>query len=235
MAKRTNFFKGSNTSSFSIIKCTGILWVLLVFPLVIHAQGTLKGYVLDDKTKEPLTGAVVVEQATTNGISTDADGRFNIKVTGRFPLKLSVRLIGYKDQEVTVKSAADPVNIYLAEDINALNEVVVVGYGTQRRKELTGAVASISKAALEQPATSVNELLGGGIAGLNVSQSSGQPGAGSAIRIRGGNSIYASNEPLYVIDGFIFFSEKNATQAGVGNIDGSLIPWLRLILRTLNR
>lgn len=224
MAKRTNFFKGSNTSSFSIIKCTGILWVLLVFPLVIHAQGTLKGYVLDDKTKEPLTGAVVVEQATTNGISTDADGRFNIKVTGRFPLKLSVRLIGYKDQEVTVKSAADPVNIYLAEDINALNEVVVVGYGTQRRKELTGAVASISKAALEQPATSVNELLGGGIAGLNVSQSSGQPGAGSAIRIRGGNSIYASNEPLYVIDGFIFFSEKNATQAGVGNIDGSLDP-----------
>lgn len=61
-------------------------------------------------------------------------------------------------------------------------------------------------------------------AGLNVSQNSGQPGGGSAVRIRGGNSIYASNEPLYVIDGFIFFSEKNATQAGVGNIDGSINP-----------
>lgn len=224
MVKITNFFKGSYTSSFSVKKCTCIFLVLFVCPLVIHAQTILTGYVLDEKTKEPVTGATVVEQATTNGSSTDTDGRFDLKVSGRFPIKLSIRLIGYKDREVIVKNATDPVSIYLTEDINALNEVVVVGYGTQRRKELTGAVASVSKATLEQPATSVNELLGGSIAGLNVSQNSGQPGTGSAIRIRGGNSIYASNEPLYVIDGFIFFSEKNATQAGVGNIDGSLDP-----------
>jgi TonB-linked SusC/RagA family outer membrane protein len=108
--------------------------------------------------------------------------------------------------------------------VSYLNEVVVVGYGTQRRRELTGAVASVGGQALEQPATSIGELLSGNVAGLNVTQASGQPGAGSAIRIRGGNSINASNEPLYVIDGFIFFSEMNATQAGVGGIDGSLNP-----------
>lgn len=178
MVKITNFFKGSYTSSFSVKKCTCIFLVLFVCSLVIHAQTTLTGYVLDEKTKEPVTGATIVEQATTNGSSTDADGRFDLKVSGRFPLKLSIRLIGYKDREVIVKNATDPVNIYLTEDINALNEVVVVGYGTQRRKELTGAVASVSKATLEQPATSVNELLGGSIAGLNVSQNSGSPEQG---------------------------------------------------------
>ena len=97
------------------------------------------------------------------------------------------------------------------EERNLLSEVVVVGYGTQKRKELTGSVASVSKVALEQSAISIDGLLGGAISGVNVTQTSGQPGAGSEIRIRGGNSIYASNEPLYVIDGFIYSTEKGAT------------------------
>lgn len=197
---------------------------LLVFSTALYSQKALNGYVFDAKTKEPIIGAVVVEKSTTNGSVTGVEGEFSLKPTKKLPATLQVSLVGYKAQEIVVDEINEAINIYLAEDVNALNEVVVVGYGTQRRRELTGAISSVSKATLDQPATSINELLGGSVAGLNVSQSSGQPGAGSAIRIRGGNSINASNEPLYVIDGFIFFSEKNATQAGVGNIDSSLNP-----------
>lgn len=224
MLKVTNFFQGSSSSLFSIEKFIFIFIILFFYPIAIRSQSTVKGYVFDEKNKDPIIGATVVEVSTTNGTSTDINGEFNLQASGRYPISLSINLLGYKNKEFILKSAKDTINIYLSEDVNDLNEVVVVGYGTQRRKELTGAVASVSKTTLEQPATSINELLGGSIAGLNVSQNSGQPGAGAAIRIRGGNSIYASNEPLYVIDGFIFFSEKNATQAGVGNIDGSLNP-----------
>ncbi|SHE43388.1 SusC/RagA family TonB-linked outer membrane protein [Dysgonomonas macrotermitis] len=223
MVKITNFFKRSH-SSFSITRCIYIFLLLFVFPAAIYSQTTLRGYVFDEKTKEPVTGATIVEKSTTNGVSTGINGEFSLRVSKKAPVTLSVNLLGYRTQDVIVVTADEEINIYLSEDVNALDEVVVVGYGTQRRKELTGSVASVSKATLEQPATSINELLGGSIAGLNVTQTSGQPGGGSAIRIRGGNSIYASNEPLYVIDGFIFFSEKNATQAGVGGIDGSLDP-----------
>jgi TonB-linked SusC/RagA family outer membrane protein len=102
--------------------------------------------------------------------------------------------------------------------------VVVVGYGTQRRRELTGAISTVSKAVLEHPTVSFDSMLGGAVAGLNVTQVSGQPGAGSAIRIRGGNSINASNEPLYVIDGFIFYNDQSSTKAGMNGIEGSLNP-----------
>lgn len=225
MVKITKFFR-RNHSSHSVERCIHIFLVLFLLSVTVHSQTVLKGYVFDENTKEPIVGATIVEKNTTNGISTGVDGEFSLQLSGKnkYPVSLFVSLLGYKGKDITVTSAKDIINIYLAEDASDLNEVVIVGYGTQRRKELTGAVASVSKATLEQPATSINELLGGSIAGLNVSQNSGQPGAGSSIRIRGGNSIYASNEPLYVIDGFIFFSEKNATQAGVGNIDGSLDP-----------
>ena len=224
MVKITNFFKRNYSSFYSAQKCIYIYLALFTCSAAGYSQSILKGTVVDEKTKEPLIGATVVEKHTTNGASTGTVGEFTLHVSNKTPITLSVNLLGYKGTDVVVGSLKDIVNISLSEDINALNEVIVVGYGTQRRKELTGAVTSVSKATLEQPATSINELLSGSVAGLNVTQSSGQPGAGAAIRIRGGNSIYASNEPLYVIDGFIFFSEKNATQAGVGNIDGSLNP-----------
>lgn len=224
MVKIINFFRGGYFPFYSIKKSSGVFLFLLLCPPAMFSQTILKGNVFDEKTKEPIIGATIVEKSTTNGVVTDTNGAFTLRVANNFPIRLEGSILGYKRQETIVNSSNEIINIYLAEDINMLNEVVVVGYGTQRRKELTGAVASVSKATLEQPATSVNELLGGNVAGLNVSQNSGQPGAGSAIRIRGGNSIYASNEPLYIIDGFIFFSEKNATQAGVGNIDGSLDP-----------
>ncbi len=189
----------------------------------LSSNTKVSGYVLDQFSKEEIIGATVLEKSTNSGAVTDAEGKFSLSLHA-FPATLTVSYLGYQTREVVINSEEESITVYLAEEINQINEVVIVGYGTQRRKELTGSVATISRSTLEQPVTSIHELLGGSVAGLNVSQASGQPGAGSAIRIRGGNSVYASNEPLYVIDGFIFFSEKNATQAGVGGIDGSLDP-----------
>lgn len=223
MVKITNFLKRS-VASFLFKRSICVFLILFTSSIAIYSQTILKGHVFDEKTKEPITGATVVEKSTTNGVSTGLDGEYSLRLSAKRPVTIVISLLGYQKQEIVVGVGEEILDIQLEEDANALDEVVVVGYGTQRRKELTGAVTSVSKNTLDQPVTSINEFLGGSVAGLNVSQSSGQPGAGSAIRIRGGNSIYASNEPLYVIDGFIFFSEKNATKAGVGNIDSNLDP-----------
>ncbi|GHT11183.1 SusC/RagA family TonB-linked outer membrane protein [Bacteroidia bacterium] len=178
-----------------------------------------------DEAGLPVVGAVVVtKDGAAKGVTTDIDGVFALQVT-TLPVKLEISFLGYITHKITV-GANDklPLQVQLKEETTNIDEVVVVGYGTQRRRELTGSVSSVSQSILDQPSTSVDALLSGAVAGLNVTQVSGQPGAGSEIRIRGGNSIYASNEPLYVIDGFIFFSEKNATGAGVSGIDGSLNP-----------
>lgn len=224
MVKIVIFFKRKHFSCFSVPKSVPILLFLFFNTAVAYTQTIVKGHVLDERTKEPVIGATVTEKATTNGVTTDINGEFSLRITNKLPIILNVSLLGYKSKEFVVESVQKGVTVFLDEDDKALDEVIVIGYGTQRRKELTGSVSSVSKSALEQPAISINQFLGGSVAGLNVTQSSGQPGAGSAIRIRGGNSIYASNEPLYVIDGFIFFNEKNATKAGVGNIDGNLDP-----------
>jgi len=194
----------------------------LLISICASAQTRLTGRVFDQTSQEAIIGATVLEKSTGNGTITDPEGQFSLQIHA-FPVTLTVSYLGYRSQEVIIRTPEEAL-IGLEEEINRIHEVVVVGYGSQRRKELTGSVSSLPKATLEQPATSINELLGGSVAGLNVTQNSGQPGAGAAIRIRGGNSIYASNEPLYVIDGFIYFSEKNATQAGVGGIDSSLDP-----------
>jgi TonB-linked SusC/RagA family outer membrane protein len=183
----------------------------------------IAGRVLDGKTREPVIGAGISVVNEKTGAVSNLDGSFTVSV-GSLPATLSIVYLGYKSEEVDVYEYTDPLIIELQENRNVLDEVVVVGYGTQKRKELTGSVASVSKVALEQSAISIDGLLGGAVSGVNVTQTSGQPGAGSEIRIRGGNSIYASNEPLYVIDGFIYFSEKGATQAGIGGIESSLNP-----------
>lgn len=221
MVKIINFFK--RKTSWFIPRSVGLLFFSFAWA-GIYAQTTVNGHVFDGKTREPLIGATILEQGTSNGVITGLDGEFRLSLSQKLPVTIEVGLLGYKKQLVVIESVGQPIRLFIDEDMKALNEVVIVGYGTQRRKELTGSVASVAKTALEQPVTSINELLGGNVAGLNVTPTSGQPGAGSAIRIRGGNSIYASNEPLYVIDGFIFFREKNATKAGVGNIDGNLDP-----------
>ena len=104
----------------------------------------------------------------------------------------------------------EPVEISLIDNASHLNEVVVVGYGAQKRLELTSSISSVGEDLLKQQNTSVEGALQGAVAGLNVTTTSGQPGAASIIRVRGGNSITGGNEPLYVIDGFIVYNDPAA-------------------------
>jgi TonB-linked SusC/RagA family outer membrane protein len=184
----------------------------------------ITGTVFDEQTGEPVAGVAVLISSTTSGANTDANGKFSIHTNAALPVVLTFSFMGYAPQQVEVRDAATPLHVRLTEDASHLEEVVVVGYGTQKRKELTGAIASVPKARLGQSAPSFDKLLGGAVAGMNVTQSSGQPGTGSAIRIRGGNSVHAGNEPLYVIDGFIFYSDNSSTSTGLSNIEGNLNP-----------
>ncbi|MFV0469129.1 MAG: SusC/RagA family TonB-linked outer membrane protein [Dysgonomonas sp.] len=224
MAKITNFLRTKNPLS-SVSKHIYVFLGVLFSSTGLYAQTALRGTVFDDKTKEPVIGATIVEKSTVNGVTTGVDGTFTLHTQrAALPVTLVVSFIGYRSQEISVNTK-EPLSIALQEDISHLNEVVVVGYGTQKRKELTGAVASVSKSLLEYNVSpSVDALLGGAVAGVSVTQSSGQPGAPASIRIRGGNSINASNDPLYVIDGFLFFSDNSSTKVGLGNIEGELNP-----------
>jgi hypothetical protein len=182
-----------------------LLLILIFFPFSTYAQGNdvkIKGRVLDEKTLEPVIGASVSLAGAKEGTVSDANGNFSLSVRS-LPATVSIDYLGYKKQEVDIYESGEPVVIQLQENANFLNEIVVVGYGTQKRKELTGAVASIPKDALSQLSTSFESLIGGAVSGLNVTQTSGQPGAAFNIRIRGGNSVIGGNEPLYVIDGVI--------------------------------
>ncbi|MDR0612808.1 MAG: TonB-dependent receptor [Dysgonamonadaceae bacterium] len=210
-----------------LFQCTVCVFLFSVHCSVFAQQDrgsvSICGQILDAKTNTPLIGATVSIADGKTGTASDMEGKFILNIKS-LPVKFSVNYIGYKTFEIDVYEYMKPLIIELHENQNVLSEVVVVGYGNQKRKELTGSVASVDKVALQQSAVSIDDLLGGAVSGVNVTQISGQPGAGSEIRIRGGNSIYASNEPLYVIDGFIYFSEKGATQAGVTGIESSLNP-----------
>jgi TonB-linked SusC/RagA family outer membrane protein len=196
-----------------------VLFTFLLFHASVFGQGKgvrIEGKVVDDATHEPVIGAgVSVAGSGTAGTVSDLNGGFVINAVG-LPATIIVHYLGYKRQEVEVFEYSRPILIELREDVNALKEVVVVGYGSQRRQELTGAVSSVSATALQQQAISFDKLLGGAVAGLSVTQSSGAPGATSTIRIRGSNSITGGNEPLYVIDGLIVYNDNASTRTGVG-------------------
>jgi TonB-linked SusC/RagA family outer membrane protein len=184
----------------------------------------LRGQVVDGKTDEPLAGASVFLDREKTGTATDEAGFF-ILYPRVFPATVSVDYIGYERLRTVVERGGDAPVIRLREDGGLLGEVVVVGYGTQRRRELTGAVATVSKAHLDYNiAPSVDALLSGAAAGVNVTQVSGQPGAAASVRIRGGNSVHAGNDPLYVIDGFIFYSDNLSAQTGIGAVEGEISP-----------
>ena len=179
-----------------------ILWVtFLLTSLQFQAQNTkpliqskLDGTVIDDITNQPIIGASINIKGTTHGVVTDAEGKFYFQTGQKLPYTLIVTYIGYKKLEIIVDK--NPVIIHLKEERQELDELVVVGYGTQKRKDITGSVASVPKANLSQVTSSADNLLRGAVAGVVVTQSSGRPGASSSVRIRGGDSITAGNEPL---------------------------------------
>ncbi|WP_343707172.1 TonB-dependent receptor [Flavobacterium sp.] len=197
-----------------------ILLFLLFITAGIQAQNTtpliqskLDGTVVDAITNQPIIGASVTIKGTTHGVVTDAEGKFYFQTGQKFPYILIVSYIGYKKLEIIVEK--NPVIINLKEERQELDELVVVGYGTQKRKDITGSVASVPKANLSQVTSSADNLLRGAVAGVVVTQSSGRPGASSSVRIRGGNSITAGNEPLYVVDGILIYNDNNNSSAGV--------------------
>lgn len=180
---------------------------------------TVSGIVKDQKG-EPIVGANVMEKGTTNGIITDADGRFMLKVSS--DAVLSISFIGYRSVEIKV-GKRQSVSVVLDEDMEILDEVVVVGYGSQLKKTVTGAISSVKAKDLEAPnAVSADNLLQGKVAGLSISQNSAQPGSGMSVNIRGALSPNGSNSPLYVIDGVIISSESNkAAKVGPSGLLGT--------------
>ena len=191
-----------------------IFIVFLSLSFTIKAQGSdqlnIKGIVLEGKSKTGLSGATIHLQGSTNAVTTNEKGEFTITTYKKIPLTIFISFVGYQTQDIKVFSTA-PLVITLLENSNQLAEVAIVGYGTQRRKDVTGSIASIPKENLNLVTPSFDNMLQGAVAGVNVTQSSGQPGATSSIRIRGGNSLSFGNDPLYVIDGFIYYNDNGIT------------------------
>lgn len=162
---------------------------------------TITGKVIDEKSSG-LPGVSVIVKGTQRGTSTNGEGEFQLDVPDDNAV-LIFSFVGYKSQELTVGSQSK-ISIKLAPDENALEEVVVVGYGAVKKSDLTGAVGTVKAEALqERPASSLNQGLSGRVTGVNVSSNSGRPGGRANIRIRGASSLSVSNNPLYVIDGVI--------------------------------
>src|SRR5512143_282406 len=160
----------------------------------------VSGKVSNKSSGEALAGATITVKGTTTGTITDATGSFTIKVPGIGSV-LVITYIGMIDQEVPVTSTAAPISVQLEPRANSLNEVVVVGYGTQKRSTVTGSVSSVRARDLESmPVSRIEQSLQGRISGVTIAQSSGAPGASSTVRIRGITSINNSN-PLYIVDG----------------------------------
>jgi TonB-linked SusC/RagA family outer membrane protein len=180
---------------------------------VIAMQETVKGKVLDEAGL-PLPGATVIEKGTTNAAITDMDGNFQITVANGATLQ--IQYMGYTTQDVVV--SGNNITVNLQPDASELNEVVVVGYGNQSKKDVTGSVTQISEEQFRQGInTSADQLLQGKIAGVRVVPASGEPGAGINVSIRGVGSIRSGSTPLFVVDGVPLSNDDvSPTGANVG-------------------
>lgn len=208
---------------FVLGKKTLSLLVSFIFCVTVSAV-PIKGHVVDAVTGESIWGATIYDIINSVGATTDANGDFRLDIDC-LPSTIKISYVGYKETEVKLNENVSTYTIRLKEESQDLDEIVVVGYGTQRRTQLTGAVAKVGADVFDvTTAPTLDGALSGTVAGLNVTASSGQPGAASSIRIRGGNSVNASNEPLYVIDGFIYYKDASAGKTGLGAIESSLNP-----------
>lgn len=195
-------------------------------------QVAVTGRVLDEETDEPLQGVTVFVVGTQVGTTTDMDGRFSLNVPDDAEV-IAFSYVGYVRQDVTIGDETE-FNIRLTQDIAMIDDIVVVGYGVQRRTEVTGAVSSIRAETIQgTPSSSFENALQGRLAGVNVSESSGEPGAAPQISIRGVGSISAGNEPLYVIDG-VPMSQNSNLQHNVGSQRSSFAAPKISPLSTLN-
>jgi TonB-linked SusC/RagA family outer membrane protein len=178
-----------------------ILFVLIMFlSVTAFAQKRTVTGTVTDANGEPVVGLTVMERGTQNGAVTDSDGKYQITVSsGNVTLEFSS--LGYKTVSTGVNGRS-VVNVTVEEDVLALDEVVAIGYGSVRKRDLTTAVSTVSTNDLDlRPVTQTSGFIQGKVAGVQVTQTSGQPGSGLTVRVRGASSIASSNDPLYVVDG----------------------------------
>ena len=196
-----------------------LLLLLFLFPVIIFSQSkTVTGSVLDDQGM-PLPGvSIQVKNSTSLGAVTDFDGEFSIFIPSDQDKTLVFSYVGFYTQQVDV-SLINNVNISMETDTTVLEEVVVVGYGTVLKKDLTGSIASVKvDETSARQANTVDNLLQGRVAGVQVTGNLANPNAGVSVKIRGSNSLRGNNDPLYVIDGIIVSSaSEDATVALDGN------------------
>lgn len=204
----------SNAKKLFVRVCM-LVALFVALPMSALAQAMISGTV-KEANGEPIIGATIVEKGNAkNAAVTDFDGNFQIKVaSGK---KLTVSYIGMVAQDVAAKNG---MTVVLEEDNTALEDVVVIGYGSKARKDLTGSVGSISGAKLAAvPVTSAAVALQGKISGVQVTTVDGQPGADVNIKVRGGTSVTQSNEPLYIVDGFQVSSISDIPPSDIASID----------------
>lgn len=192
-----------NTLTRLLLCCALSITVCLAIVVPAHAQGNktpVTGKVMSEDEKAPLIGATITEKGSANGTTTDVEGNFRLEVSPNATLVVS--FIGYIAKEVALGKAST-LNISLAPDLQQLQDIVVVGYGTQRKKDLTGSIVSIKADKFMQPSVnSFDQMLQGKVPGVQISQTTGAPGGNVNILVRGVSSITGGNQPLYVIDGF---------------------------------
>ena len=201
--------------------CLGLAVLAMAIPAQVFAQSKyeVKGVVVDT-TGTPVIGASVVEQGTTNGVTTDVNGQYMLRVNSSESIVV-ISFIGYQTQSL-VASSSVLSNVVLEEDSEMIDDVVVIGYGVVKKNDLTGSVSTVKADQTNKGlATSPTDLLRGKSAGVVITSGDGAPGSAAQIRIRGGSSLNASNDPLVVVDGLPI---SNSGISGVGNALASINP-----------
>jgi TonB-linked SusC/RagA family outer membrane protein len=197
-----------------------LIYILLLLPLFVFSQGKIVSGVVNDDMGGPLPGATVqVKGSESIGSITDFDGKFTIALKAG-ETKIIISYVGFESIEVDVSSQSN-ISVSLQQDVSELEEVVVIGYGTVLKKDLTGSVASVKVSeTISRQSTTVDQLLQGRAAGVQVTQNAANPGSGISVRIRGTSSLRGNNEPLYVVDGIIISSASEDVVATGGNNTG---------------
>jgi len=215
-----------SVSSVSV-KIRYTVFLLAMFPLCALAQNVnVFGTVTDANNGEEVIGATVKVKGASSGTITDFEGKYKLSV--RPGATIEVTYVGYQPKQVRV-SKAGQLDIQISEDVNMLEQVVVVGYGTMKRSDLTGSVSSIDEKAIKQGVnTSLEQAMQGRIAGVQVTQNSGAPGGGISVQIRGINSL-SGNEPLYVIDGIQVSGQTSSNSSVLSSINPSDITSIEVL------
>ncbi len=194
-------------------------WAFLIALIAItnnlysQSENTIRGVIQSDSTHESLAGAIVTIKGTTIGTVTDSAGYFELRTTQAPPVTLEINYVGFITTEATFNGEIEPLEIKVKP--NPAEAAVIVGYGTQKKSDVTGSTSTVPKEVMGQPVSSADRLLQGSVAGALVSQTSGQPGSGTTVQIRGVGSVNAGGQPLYVIDGFPWYNDPSSIDAGV--------------------